>query len=117
MCVSNLCSSISPAVNTCSGPWELALAISARGLTLYLGLPILSTYIAFVFSSMAASNAALSSEVTNLILMPNFLNSTKSQSISVNISQYRQSRRLDLECDIKFIPLNSLYVCSRNKIR
>ena len=52
------------------------LAISLIGLTLYLGFPMLSTYTALVFSSIAAANAAGSSDVTNLTAIPYFLKST-----------------------------------------
>ena len=51
-------------------------AISLIGLTLYLGFPILSTNMALVFSSMAAENAAGSSDVTNLTAIPYLLRST-----------------------------------------
>jgi len=46
------------------------LAISPIGLILYFGFPMLSTYMAFVFSSIAAANAEGSSEVTNLTAIP-----------------------------------------------
>jgi hypothetical protein len=52
------------------------LAMSLIGLTLYLGFPMLSTNIALVFSSIAAANAAGSSDVTNLTPIPYFLKST-----------------------------------------
>jgi hypothetical protein len=52
------------------------LASSGIGTTLYLGLPILSTKIAFVFSSMAAAKSLGSSPWTNLTPMPYFLNVT-----------------------------------------
>ena len=45
---------------------EHTSAISLIGLTLYFGFPMLSTYMALVLSSMAAANAAGSSDVTNL---------------------------------------------------
>jgi hypothetical protein len=52
------------------------LAISLIGLTLNFGFPMLSTNMAFVFSSIAAANAEGASEVTNLTDMPNFFKYT-----------------------------------------
>src|SRR5579863_3064044 len=52
------------------------LAISLIGLMLNFGFPMLSTYMALVFSSIAAANAEGSSEVTNLTEMPYFFKYT-----------------------------------------
>jgi len=62
----------------CQSPFnvEPTLASSGIGATLYLGLPMLSTKIAFVLSSMAASKSFGSSPWTNLTPMPYFLNVT-----------------------------------------
>ncbi len=75
-------------------------AISLIGLTLYLGFPILSTNTALVFSSMAAENAAGSSDVTNLTAIPYFLKST-AQAVRSGITYYRSE---------DYPPLNWLYV-------